>query len=372
MLEAGSRYYRSELDLLRFVAFLLVFLSHVVPGDEAFFAGMQVPRPIADFIIALAAGGSWGVDLFFALSSYLITTILLRERQRVGEVDVLSFYARRVLRIWPLYFMFLLLIVPLMRGFFPAEGLSGRYLVTFGLFVGNWAYVFWGYPHSIAGPLWSVSIEEQFYLSWPWVLRRWANHLVLVACALLIIAFATRGWLVFHRAVHPQIWCNTLARLDPIACGALLAVYTRRRSVMLSAAVRVALLFTGLLGLAASGRFGDFTGVRALVTFPAGTLACMALLVGTLNVSMPTGSAAIRGVTYLGRISYGLYVFHFMFIEAFGVAAAHDPLARCARIGAAFIATTAVAACSYRFLEQPFLRLKDKFTHVATAPPPSQ
>jgi peptidoglycan/LPS O-acetylase OafA/YrhL len=57
-----------------------------------------------------------------------------------------------------------------------------------------------------------------------------------------------------------------------------------------------------------------------------------------------------------------------MFIEAFGVSAAHDPLARCARIAAAFIATTAVAACSYRFLEQPFLRLKNKFTHVATAP----
>jgi len=363
-----SRFYRPELDVLRFVAFLLVFLSHVVPGDVAFFTGMRVPRPLAEFIIALAAGGSWGVDLFFALSSYLITTILLRERHQLGGIDIGSFYARRALRIWPLYFVFLLGLVPLVRAFFPADGMSGNYLVTFALFVGNWACVFWGYPHTIAGPLWSVSIEEQFYLVWPLILRRWMDHLVTVACALLIIAFATRAWLVYHGAIHPQIWCNTLARLDPIACGALLAVYTRDRPIKLALGFHVALLLAGMLGLAAVGQFGDFAGNRALVTFPLGTLASMALLMGTLGISVSG-----RGVlAYLGRISYGLYVFHFMFIEAFGVASAHDPLSRFVRIGAAFITTTAVAACSYRFLEQPFLRLKCRFTHISTAPLPSK
>jgi len=147
----GGRYYRPELDLLRFVAFLLVFLSHVVPGDETFFTGLHVPRPVADAIIAFAAGGSWGVDLFFALSSYLITTILLRERQQIGDVDVVSFYLRRVLRIWPLYVVFLLVVVPLISLDLPADDMSGKYLLTFALFVGNWGCVLWGYPHSIAG-----------------------------------------------------------------------------------------------------------------------------------------------------------------------------------------------------------------------------
>ena len=364
-LDTGARrYYRPELDVLRFVAFLLVYLSHVVPGDEAFFTQLHIPRQIADFIIAFAAGGSWGVDLFFALSSYLITTILLRERQTLGRIDIGSFYWRRVLRIWPLYFVFLLCVVPLIRLWLPADEMSGKYALTYALFVGNWACVFWGYPHSIAGPLWSVSIEEQFYLTWPLILRRWANHLVAVACVLLGVAFLTRGWLAVHGAIHPQIWCNTLARLDPIACGALLAAYTQRHQFVLSARVRTLLIVSGLLGIAAIGQFGDFTGSRAMITFPAGTLACMALLVAT--VGTPSSAKNVI-LAYLGRISYGLYVFHLMFIEVFGVLDAHDPLSRSLRIAAAFTATVAVSACFYRFLEQPFLRLKrSKFTHIAT------
>jgi len=360
----GGRYYRPELDLLRFVAFLLVFLSHVVPGDETFFTGLHIPRPVADVIIAFAAGGSWGVDLFFALSSYLITTILLRERQQVGDVDVASFYLRRVLRIWPLYFTLLLVVLPLVRPVFPADGMSGKYLVAFLLFVGNWACVWWGYPHTIAGQLWSVSIEEQFYLSWPWILRRWADHLVVAACVLLAVAFAARAWLVLRGAVHPQIWCNTLARLDPIACGALLALYTQRHQIELSIRIRVVLGVAGFSVLAVLGQFGDFTGARALVTYPAGTLACMALLIATLGVSIRAHSLGV----YLGRISYGLYVFHLMFIDVFGVTSAHDPLPRAVRICGALAATTFVAACSYRFLEQPFLRLKARFTHISTTP----
>ena len=374
MVETGrSRYYRPELDLLRFVAFLLVFLSHVVPGDVAFYGHMHIPQPIAAFIIAFAAGSSWGVDLFFALSSYLITTLLLRERHELGHIDIGSFYVRRILRIWPLYFVFLLVLIPLVRGYFPGDDMSGKYLLAFALFAGNWACTLWGYPHSVAGQLWSVSIEEQFYLAWPLILRRCADHVVAVACVLLSVAFATRGWLVFRGANHPQIWCNTLARLAPIACGALLAVYLQRCPlVRLSARDRLALLAIGLLGLTALGQFGDFAGSRAMITFPAGTLVCMALLIAALGAPLPPRSRLIGACTYLGRISYGLYVFHLVFIDAFGVAAAHDPLARLVRIGAALAVTIAVAACSYRFLELPFLRLKDRFAHIVTAPQTSQ
>ena len=82
------------------------------------------------------------------------------------------------------------------------------------LFVrGNWACVFWGYPHSVASPLWSVSIEEQFYLVWPFLMRRWAHQLVSVGVVLLLVSFITRIWLVIDGVGHPQIWCNTLARL---------------------------------------------------------------------------------------------------------------------------------------------------------------
>ncbi|TLZ12456.1 MAG: acyltransferase [Gammaproteobacteria bacterium] len=99
---------------------------------------------------------------FFTLSSFLITTLLLRESSVCGALDVTAFYLRRVLRILPLYFGFLLAATTLARSLVPDENLPLKYVVAFALLCGNWACVLWGYPHSVASPLWSVSIEEQF------------------------------------------------------------------------------------------------------------------------------------------------------------------------------------------------------------------
>jgi peptidoglycan/LPS O-acetylase OafA/YrhL len=109
---APSRFYLPGLDLIRFLAFGLVFLSHVVPGEPEFYRQAHLPDAIATIIVSVAAGGAFGVDLFFALSSFLITTLLTREHHATGVIDVPAFYLRRILRIWPLYFTFLLLVTP--------------------------------------------------------------------------------------------------------------------------------------------------------------------------------------------------------------------------------------------------------------------
>src|ERR1700724_1564596 len=119
--EKLQRYYRPELDVLRFFAFFMVFLSHVVPGDVAFFTAAHIPSRVADLIISMSAGGAFGVDLFFTLSSFLITTLLLREKEAYGVINVTSFYVRRMLRIWPLYFVFLLIIAPTVQYIVPDE-----------------------------------------------------------------------------------------------------------------------------------------------------------------------------------------------------------------------------------------------------------
>ncbi len=194
-------FYRPELDVLRFGAFLLVFLSHAFGR-----------------IHLISYGGGYGVDVFFALSSYLITTLLLAEKERTGTIRAKDFYIRRGLRIWPLYFVFLLLIVPLSH-FALHDHLNRKYLALFAIGLGNWACVFWGFPSSIAAPLWSVSVEEQFYGVWPFVAKRFFRHIPALACALLLVANASRVWLVTHGASHTAVWCNTLARLDPIAGG---------------------------------------------------------------------------------------------------------------------------------------------------------
>lgn len=364
----SSRYYRPELDVLRFFAFLMVFASHAVPGDPAFYDQLGIAPAAAHFIVALAASGAFGVDLFFALSSFLITTLLIRERETFGAVDVSSFYLRRVLRILPLYFAFLLVVTPIVDPWLAKEGMPTPYVFAFVALIGNWACSLWGYPSSVAGPLWSVSIEEQFYLIWPWVMQR-VRRFATIAIVFLTVSFVTRWLLVSRGAVHPEIWCNTLARLDPIACGALLATVAHRRTIDLSFWMRAVLLMVSIALLAALGRYGDFAGSKALLTFPIATLACVLVLLCAVGSRMSSHPGPVlRMLVYLGRISYGLYVFHLMFVFAFDVTSTGSAPGRIARNLLAFSATIAAAALSYQFFEMRFLRLKERVTRIKSRP----
>lgn len=101
----SRKFYRPELDALRFVAFAFVFYCHTcasISGD------MSNAGPIQAFLANLSRAGAYGVDIFFLLSAYLITTLLINERQNSGTINTVAFYARRALRIWPLYFVFLI------------------------------------------------------------------------------------------------------------------------------------------------------------------------------------------------------------------------------------------------------------------------
>src|SRR5262249_1274037 len=138
-------------------------------------------------VARLVGGGRVGLDLFFVLSSYLITSILLRERSVHGEFRTGAFYARRALRIWPLYFATIGFCYCVLRFALPGEILPLKYVVAFAFFSGNWAMIAWGVPHSGAAVLWSVSIEEQFYLLWPLALRRLQGASVAIAGGILIL-----------------------------------------------------------------------------------------------------------------------------------------------------------------------------------------
>jgi peptidoglycan/LPS O-acetylase OafA/YrhL len=364
-----SRFYLPELDVVRLVAFCFVFLSHAVPGAPQFYQQAHIPQPLATAIVSLAAGGAFGVDLFFALSSFLITTLLLQERARTGDIHFIPFYLRRVLRIWPLYFTFLLIVAPLARTVIPDDRLPTRDSIAFALLVGNWAFVVWGYAHSIVGPLWSVSVEEQFYLLWPPLLRRFSAHLPGALLGIWLVSILTRSALVLLGAVHPQIWCNSFAHLDAIACGGLLAVVFRKTNIAPASGARVALLCFGVGVFALAGRFGDFAGPRALVTYPVVALASCAFIVASLRPKADlTRRLLASPVLYLGKISYGLYVFHLMFITLLGVGAAQMPGRRLLLMGAAFLCSAIAAALSYHVLERPFLALKKRVTYIPSRP----
>src|SRR5215469_2707913 len=106
-----ASFYRPELDILRFFAFLGIYLYHSMPLDPAIYSRYRLPHWFGQLMAAIANSGRWGVTLFFLLSGYLITSLLLRERWIKGDVNLRAFYLRRILRIWPLYFFILIVAV---------------------------------------------------------------------------------------------------------------------------------------------------------------------------------------------------------------------------------------------------------------------
>ncbi len=378
----APRFYKPELDVLRFFAFLFVFLHHTVPNEAADYATKLRPD-IAEWVASVGRAGALGVDLFFALSSYLITELLLREAELSGTLDVKAFYIRRILRIWPLYFFFLTLSAAVVPRIIPGDQLPVAYLLMFVFLLGNWMCAFQGYPSSTAAPLWSVSMEEQFYLGWPLLLRvTGARKLAKLCVALLIVASAYRLALVALRVAHPATWCMTFSRLDPIAAGALVAVWLRRRPCHIGLAHRAPLVIAGFLCWLLVARYLPIdnppTVARALVGYPAITLGAVLMLLAFTAGWKSRLPRALRlpPLIYLGRISYGLYVYHLLAIHLtpslFKRSIQHHllPLQFVAdhlwslRFVAGLALTIVLASLSFHFLEQPFLRLKARFTHV--------
>ncbi len=355
-----GRFHRPELDVLRFGAFFLVFLNHAMSHASADYVAAGVPSAGARALAMGARAGALGVDLFFALSAYLITELLLRERRARGTVDIRSFYVRRILRIWPLYFFALLVLAPLLGRVLPGEGMPAAYTGSFLLLAGNWACAGWGYPASAFALLWSVSIEEQFYLSWPWLMRRYARHAGRLLVGMLVVASVTRVVLAARGVEHPGVWCNTLARLDPIAGGALLAYWLDGRLPVLATWRRVVLVVGGAMGLGAAGGVAGYSGWSSVATYPVAAAGCIVILFGTLGVGGSGVGARVLG--YLGKISYGLYVLHAAVLRVVESWVGDRLVMGVVGLGV----TVAAAAVSYRFLEAPFLRWKERFAHVGS------
>jgi peptidoglycan/LPS O-acetylase OafA/YrhL len=369
---ANTRFYHPELDALRFFAFLMVFLHHAFPHAPEFWTKLGVPSSFAQVLAGIGASGAFGVSLFFVLSAYLITELLLREKQLIGTLDVKSFYVRRILRIWPLYFFFLALATA-MQWFVPGQHVGWRAGLAFSLLAGNWYIVFIGFPSSVIFPLWSVSIEEQFYLSWPLIVRRVTQAgMVAFAITLLAAATAMRFYLGAQHRPEGEIWCNTLVQLDPIAAGILIAVFMKGAVPQLTRLPRVAMIFSGYACIASAAiYFGiknePITTVRIVIGYPMVALGGVLLLLAVLR----EGAAPPKWLAYLGRVSYGLYVFHVLglLISDYTVPDQTASLVRYAlRVAVAFAFTVAMAAISYRWLETPFLNLKQRFTHVLSRP----
>jgi peptidoglycan/LPS O-acetylase OafA/YrhL len=337
--------YAPQLDGLRALAVLGVAWSHWAPHH-------QFGLPFA-----------FGVHLFFVLSGYLITGILLGIRDSDDRAHgIRMFYVRRVLRIVPVYYVTVALAalaaVPLVRESWPWHVAYLSNVFTF--LRAEW-------PGAI-GPWWSLSVEEQFYLAWPCLIvfapRRALRPLILAA---IVIAPVFRGWIV--ASGHPFGVLLTPGALDALGVGALLALAKLSRGTSAGTRLRTdvigatgaAIVLTTALG---RGRIEGQAVLQVVATALFGWLVWRA----SSGMSGALGRLLnLRPVRYLGRISYGFYLIHNF---AWGIVAASgvDMLAlpSTIRLGALFVTTLAIAATSWHAMEKPLNDLKRWFPYVRT------
>lgn len=367
-------FYRAELDVLRFVAFLGVFAFHAIPYPIEFLHRQGIPVSVANVGLSVAHAGMYGVDLFFVLSAYLITDLLLREKQTRGALNIGAFYLRRILRIWPLYYFFIALaaLVPL---FNPDNTFSLHHVLMFLGLLGNWCIFMFNAPHSVAISLWSISVEEQFYLLWPPIVAKLSRRQIIFAAATLIcVANISRLLAVLLHETRRQVWMSTFTHLDSIAAGILIANVGQLTVSYLRPVGRLTLILVGAcflvglsyLGFSAAPDTNNVTLLGTVFGYPVVPVACAAVLVGFMDLPFRS-----RTLEYLGKISYGLYIYHLPgLLLASKLLPGGDLGARHAifQIAVGLGITIGISAVSYRVLERPFLALKRRYTYVDSHP----
>jgi peptidoglycan/LPS O-acetylase OafA/YrhL len=355
-----------ELDLLRGVAVLLVVLFH----------GFALPTRLEGFdgaakiFVAIALQGWTGVHLFFVLSGFLITGILLETKRQPRYYR--NFFIRRALRILPAYYL-VLVVLALARGHaWLGHQCSWAFLGLSALYLSNLTPLF-GVRMGF-GPLWSLAVEEQFYLAWPFLVRRIAPRAIArVALGIIVVAPVLRA--IAFATSHSDFNFYTWLVADGLAWGALLAVLARERAR--PSMKRLAWLLFVLAGLvfaigAPFGIFSSGTLAGSALRITGTDLLFAGVLVATLLVGTSRARTLVQrpSLRFFGDISYGLYLCHVIVFDAFDRMTARfapsfpalegNISALALRFLVAGGLSVFIAYGSRRLFEEPFLRLKKR------------
>ena len=338
-----------QLDALRGIAILLVIAHNAT-----------LHYGTASYLHPLFDRGWMGVDLFFVLSGFLISGILLDTRESPNYFK--NFYARRVLRIWPLYYCLLAFMFVVLPRVSASEGVA--------IFAKSSPW--WAYPLFLqnfllplstdaAGPLgvtWSLAIEEQFYLVWPIIVRFMSRRQVAI---LAIVEIAASPMLRYFLAAHHiHIYANFFCRLDGLMLGAFLATLVRSRHFVRERYIGVALavlVAAAPLAVVMDLRRAEWI-VFTFTSLAAGSIVYLAMFWQQEWLQRPLAN---RFLLFTGTISYGLFLLHkiaFAGVDGLHVNYVGHPFVT---LGVILAGSYVLAIISWNVLEQPFLRLKRFF-----------
>jgi peptidoglycan/LPS O-acetylase OafA/YrhL len=346
----GRLGYVPALDGLRGIAILLVLGYHVgwIPG------------------------GFLGVDVFFVLSGFLITTLLLEEWARDGGISFRAFYVRRVRRLLPALLV-LLAVLGMLAAFEAAAGrvTDGKVIASSIavclLYVAN---IWRASGHFITGPLtqmWTLAQEEQFYILWPPLLLLALRYRIRLGALAAVLAATTLGVIAWriHLGPGPRSFFGPDTHADPLLVGCLLAVLRRRQ---LLARLRAATVVAAVAALVPAIIFVSGSGSLSWAAYalPVAELSTAVVIVAALQEGcLVERLLRFAPLVRLGVISYGLYLWQGLVVVSLVGASGHYPLVLVRSV--AVVASIGIAMLSYRCVEQPFRKKRRASSAPAAA-----
>lgn len=348
------------LNGIRAIAALSVVISHALLSLQYF--GAKKVEGGWDF-------ATYGVTMFFTLSGFLITYLLIKEKDAFSTINIKEFYVRRVLRIWPLYYFYILLALVFIFFNFR-ESLSGGVLFYYLFMGGNICFAM-GLTIPLLGHFWSLGVEEQFYLFWPWLVKRF--HPLKSISFFLLFFFLLKA--IMRITVPELFWYKliSITKFDCMAIGALCAIlFDRNNRLFISLSfnkfTQIASWSIILLAAFDKLKIPDFINQDVFS-------AASAIII--LNVAFNKNSLISlenRVFSFLGKISYGMYVYNSLVIYCLGLllnnklSFLNNFCIATLVIVLAIAVTILISWLSYQYLEKYFLRFKPRFSKVLSHP----
>lgn len=362
MSEHKLRIHLPGLNGLRGIAALSVVISHtnLLPGISDF--GLP---PLFGFSIPL---GAYAVTLFFVISGFLITYLLIKESDTINSINIPKFYIRRILRIWPIYYLFLMISIIILYIYGQQSDIIGKSLLFYIFFSANIPFIIKHGGIGLIFHYWSIGVEEQFYLFWPWIVKRYKSKLLLSTFILAVVFFFLKllFWKIYgHESVLYKFF--SVNRFDCMMIGAIGAIlYSSSNSVFLSFFSNKGLQFLSWLLFVALSL--NLFSLPLPIAHEVVSLGVLCIIVGQIKIKSRIINLEKNIFDFLGRISYGLYIIHPLVILILSKMFIHLEINRFVKYPLVYLSVIGVSVLiswlSYTYFESIFLRLKKTFAIV--------